>query len=609
MPLPFQSAHRARRFPNVLMHSMRLTAQSLRLAAVGLIVAALSACSLSMPFERHGVVARIDKVSQGDLSSRPALAEVDGRLAMLYATADNRVAFRIGDKTTLLDASIKAKGGRFFKLYQAGGALYALWWSHEGGKALYCAASHDGGETFDPVQVVNSDHGVLPPFSVVSGRDGTVGVAYMDERSPTFEVYFNRSTDGGKSWAAHDQRLDTAPKPPLMSSAAFPKMVQSGNAWIVVWTDSAKIDGQPESRVLVRTSTDEGRDWSPAQVIYHSTSMLSSVDAEAAGNAVVVVLQDTLKGVVALRSGDQGKTWSEIGSAQGSQAMNNSGIQIASGGDRVYAVWLAQRDNKSKGTLMADVLDLAAGKWIGQPQRIDTGKPIDQTLSLQPNIVVTGSGAVAVSWTDFRDIRPNIYLTASFDQGKAWTAPQDMERPGEYSSIFSSLLPRQHSVLVSYERFAADDHKTREALVVDVGLKPGVGFTGLPQPKPIDAATRERLLKERVAALWKLRVDRDFSKTYGYFDPAYRNVLTQQQFDKAQGNITYHSAKTDKIAIEGNVAQVTEKLDYEVKGFEVMGRKVDVPRTTADVTTTWVWIYDNWYMVYQPAMGQPFLQY
>lgn len=589
---------------------MRVTRHPFRMAAIGLFFAGLSACSASTPFAVGATALQLDSIYQGDLSGKPAVAEVDGQLVSLYATADNRVAFKRGDKVTLLDAGIKAKGGRFFELHQQGGTLYALWWNHQDAKALYCAVSTDGGKTFAPTRVVNSDHGVLPPYTILTLPDGAVGVAYMDERSPKYEVYFNRSGDAGKTWDKQDQRLDTAPKPPEQSSAMFPSMVQSGADWVVVWTDHAKVDGQPVGRILVRTSSDAGRQWSPEKVILQSPSMLYSVHAETVGNDVVVMLQDTLKGVIALRSTDHGRSWTDLGAAPGTQATNNSGIRFAGTGATAYAVWMAQKDAKSKGKVFAAVLDLASGKWAA-PEQVDAGKPegVGATLSLEPSVAVTGSGVPVITWTDFRNIRPNIYLSASFDHGKTWTAPQDVELPGQYSSIFSSVIPREDSVLLSYERFPADDHKVRQALVIDVKLDKGHGFAGLPQPKAMTASAKEQQLKDRVAAFWKERTSGDFAKTYGYFDPAFKMANTPAAFVKTQGNFVYHSAKTDKITVEGNVAQVSEKINYEVKPTEIAGQEVKVPPTTVDLKTTWVWIYDNWYQVYTSPFGQPYLQY
>lgn len=589
---------------------MRVLNPTIRSAILAFLVAAGPAGAAPIP-PQAGELARLDHLAQGDLSSRPVYADIDGKVAALYGTDTDHVAFTFAGKTTLLDQSLKYKGGRFFQLDRDGNNLYALWWNHEGAKALYCAVSTDGGKTFAAPVVVNSADGVLPPFTLLRGKSGQLGVVYMDERVPKYEIYFNHSTDNGRHWNPHDQRLDTPPKAPTESSAMFPKMLRTGSQWVVVWTDTAAADGQIKKRLLVRRTADEGHTWSAPEVIYDSVSELTSMDALATGDTVVLAVQDTLKGLIALSSHDGGTHWADLGPAPGSTSTNNSGIQLALDGNRIQAVWSAQKDANDKGAVMTDSLDLATRKWGPKVARLDTGKPHNQTLSLQPNIAVTGSGAVVVSWTDFRNVRPNIYLSASFDHGRSWSAPQDIEAPGKFASIFGDLSAQKDSVRISYERFTSDDHKVREGVLREIALAPGHGFAGLNEQAAAmpSLQQRERQLKDRVASFWKLRVAKQFGKTYGYFDPAYRNAVNIVDFNKVQGNITYHSAVPGKVKIDGDFAEVTVKVKYEVSGVEVMGKKIKVAPTTADVTVPWVYLDNNWYMVYQDQMGKPMMQY
>ncbi|MGC8732878.1 MAG: exo-alpha-sialidase, partial [Halothiobacillaceae bacterium] len=584
-------------------------------AVLGLLVATLSACSTSPQQAQNAApVMKIDKIYLGALSSAPAVTEVGDKVAMLYPTPDNRVAFRMGDKTQLLDGNLAVKGGQFFQLNRFGKTLYALWWSHENEKNLYCAVSTDDGQTFSPTQVINTAHGVLPPFSVVSDGGAVAGVVHMDEREPRFEVYFTRTIDGGKSWMKPDMRLDTPPKAPQLSEAMFPQLVQAGKAWVVTWTDTTKEDGRVVGRLLTRSSTDEGQSWSPERVIYQSPSLLTGMVTKSDGSRVVVVLQDTLKGAVAITSKDAGRSWEDLGGAPGSSNTNNSGFRLATKDGRAYVVWMAQASSDlqgktSKADIITSVIDLDSSKWLGQLQRIDTGKPQNQTLSLEPDIAVTGSGAVAITWTDFRNIRPNIYLTASVDQGKSWSPPQDIDAPGEFSTMFSKIIPRENAILVSYEKFPSDSRKIREAIVREFPIGKQGGFTNIPTYPVITAAEKEAKLKTRVSDFWKLRTEGNFVATYDYFDPAFKNAFTKTEFAKHQGNFVYHTATTVLMKVEGNVATVTEKVNYEVKPTQIAGQEVKIPPTTVDIKSNWVWVYDNWYEVYQPPFGASLLQY
>jgi len=586
-----------------------------RIIALSLLIATLGACSTSQPPQAAAPLMKIDQIYLGALSSKPAVAQISGHIGMLYATSDNRVAFRLEDKTTLLDGNLKIRGGQFFQLKQFGSKLYALWWSHQDEKNLYSAVSSDAGKNFAPAQIISTDHGVLPPFSLVGDASGMkVGLVHMDEREPRFEVYFTRTTDGGASWEKPDVRLDTPPAPPQPSEAMFPALVQSGATWVVSWTDTTKVDGRVVGRLLARRSTDEGQHWSPPRVLYQSDSLLTGMVSKAEGNTVLVVLQDTMKGVVAVESKDSGEGWQVLPGASGSSKTNNSGIKIALSNGKAYVVWMAQASSNvqgkaSKAEILASVIDTKIGQWLGEPQRIDSGKPLNQTMSLEPDITVTGSGVPAITWTDFRNIRPNIYLSASFDSGKSWTAPQDIEVPGEYSTLFSSIFPRKDSVIVQYEKFPTDSRTKREAYVREFSLEKPIGFVDIPAYKAISKAEKESKLKERVDKFWKLRVDGKFSETYEYFDPAFKNAFTKTEFDKHQGNFIYHSAKLEKMIIDDNVATVTEKVNYEVKSTQIAGQTVKIPPTDSDITSTWVWIFDNWYEIYQPPFGAPLLNY
>ncbi len=587
---------------------------NLRFIVLGLFFATLSACSFSPQRTSSAPVLKIDQIYLGSLSSAPAVVSVDDKIAMLYPTPENRVAFRLGDKTQLLDGNLKVKGGQFFQLRRFGQTLYALWWSHQDEKNLYCAVSTDGGLTFAPTQIINTDHGVLPPFTVVSDGGKVAGVAYMDEREPRFEVYFTHTMDQGQSWVKPDVRLDTPPKAPEQSSAMFPQLVQAGKNWIVTWTDTTKVDGSVMGRVLERTSSDAGKSWSPERVLYQSQSLLTGMITQAKSNNVVILFQDTLKGVVAIGSADDGANWKIYSSAPESFKTNNSGFRLAMDGEHGYVVWMAQalttvQGKPNKADIMAATFNMKTGLWVGQPQRIDVGKPVNLTSSLEPDITVTSSGAAVIAWTDFRDIRPNIYLSASFDQGKTWTAPQDIEQPGEFSAMFPKLLPKKDSVLVSYEKFPSDSRKVREAIVSEFPLVKPAGFGSIPTPNVVSEEKKASMLKSRVDNFWKLRTEGKFAETYEYFDPAFKNAFTPEDFVKHQGNFVYHSATIEKTEIQGNVAEVTDKVNYEVKATEIAGQTVKIPPTTVDIKSTWLWIYDNWYELYQPPFGAPLLNY
>ena len=190
---------------------------------------ALSGCAGVGNDTEATVLAEVNNIATGSLPTRVAVAEADGKAALLYSTKDERVAFQVGDKRQLIDETARVRGGGgFFQLRPQGGKLHAIWWSHQSGKNIYFTSSADGGQRFTPVSMVNDENGVLPPFTLSTGADGMLGMTYQDERLGGYQAYFNRSTDNGLNWARPDQRLDVA-QGTQTTNVHEPQMVQLGN--------------------------------------------------------------------------------------------------------------------------------------------------------------------------------------------------------------------------------------------------------------------------------------------------------------------------------------------------------------------------------------------
>lgn len=88
--------------------------------------------------------------------------------------------------------------------------IYLLWNStttltNFAPERIYFARSTDGGKTFSPrVDVSNAPAGVEHcfPALAVGSRPGDVRIAWMDERTGAWNVFFRQSSDGGNSFGA-----------------------------------------------------------------------------------------------------------------------------------------------------------------------------------------------------------------------------------------------------------------------------------------------------------------------------------------------------------------------------------------------------------------------
>lgn len=557
------------------------------------------------------LLTELEDVSTGSIQTRPAVVVDKDRISILHATRQGRVALQQGVERKLLDDTARVKqGGSYFQLRQPNeGQMQALWWSHQNGKNGYFTVSNDGGRSFSPVAMVNSDHQILQPITIAQSNANEIGVAYHDERMPNYQVYFNRSNDGGRTWASQDQRLDFAPANGRSSFVSEPQMVQTDNAWVVAWVDTvAAPDGA--FRVVSRRSTDTGQTWSEPRTIFSANRHISALTVRAKGSQVVVIADALEDGMVALVSNDQGVGWSGPVALQGTEKASNSGVETAFNEKHLHIVWM-QSAKEEKTRILTATLDLEKGKWIGAAQRLDS-KPVDNTRSQTPTITTTLGGVALAAWVDFRDIRSNIYLSASYDQGSTWSPPQPLRQPGLLALGWPQLHRSGNQAVIAYETYPTDRVLEGRFVVQVVPLgDQRTALSALAPTEELSGAQRRERLERRIQALWDARIKGDYAAGYDYFDFAYKSVTPKKHYVDNTGVITYHTASIDTIAIKGNEAVVNMKLRYEMKPVTIPGtpKPISVPPVDVESPNTWVWVGNDWYLVYHPSYDPPVLKY
>ncbi|MEO5605974.1 MAG: sialidase family protein [Polaromonas sp.] len=579
-------------------------------------LAALGGCAAVGSDAGGKVLAQIDDIATGAGQTRPAIVELNGKPALLYATKDNRIIFQHGEQRLPLDETAPVRGGNRFQLQLQDKQLHALWWSHQDAKNLYFTSSADGGRLFAPVSIVNDSHGVLPAVSLLRGPQGVVGITYQDERLPRFQNYFNRSTDYGRTWPKPDVRLDLPPDAGQPSDVHDPQSVESGPAWVSAWADAVKVAGRFSYRIVSRRSDDAGLRWSPPEVIYSSEKLISSLVVRAQGDHIVIAADEHGSGIVAFASQDQGRSWRSAGVlagtgfAAGAEGASNSGIDLTMAAGRAHLAWM--QDRKSEKTrIMRASLNVADSKWLGAVQRLDT-KAHDNTRSLLPVLLAVPQGPVLAAWVDYRDIRPNIYLSASFDQGQAWSAPQALLKPAEMAAGWPKLIPwGNNQAAIAYDVYPTGRETEGKVVLRQIALAEGA--KALPefarQPE-VNEAERKSRLAERVKTLWDNRVAGNYEPTYDFFDFAYKASTPKKNYLENVGVITYQSFTVDDLAIAGNEAMVKMKIKYEVKTTPMLGGKsITLAPAEVEATNTWVWVGNDWYLLYSPAFGQADLKY
>ncbi len=575
----------------------------------------LAGCASVGPEATSSVLMKIEGLATGTLPTMPAVVEIGGQPAALYVTADGRLVFQRGLQKQFLDTDAPVKGGNRFQLNKDGSHIYAQWWSHENEKNLYFTSTLDSGKSFAPVSIVNDNHGILSPHSFLRGEDGTIGMTYHDERLPRFQAYSNRSKDHGLTWSRPDTRLDVPPAGGESSTVQNPVGIELDKTWFVAWVDSVTLLGKTRNRILTTRSIDTGLHWTTPEVIFESELNIASLTVKGAGRTVVIAVAEAEQGIQAFVSQDAGAKWQGSGLLAGTAALagtdgsSNSGIQMQISQGYAHLTWMtAHRTMKTR--IMRGRLNLATASWQGQVARLDV-KPYENTQSLLPTLLATPGGTLLAAWVDYRDIRPNIYLSWSSDKGENWSTPSPLEQSGSASFGLPRLVQWGDDVAIAYESYPTD--RIREGQFF-LRLLPVRGASVvLPRNTEAIAVTaeeRKALLIKRVNDLWTSRIADDYKVSYGMFDFAYRAVVTEKNYISSVGVMTYLSYEQPAVVINGNEATVTAKIKYEVQPTTLPnGRVLKLPATDAETVSTWVWVNDNWYLVFRPTPGEPTLKY
>jgi hypothetical protein len=583
-----------------------------RYLVILLMMFGLGGCAVGTPGSNTAPLVQIPDMQTGAFSTRPALTEFNGELAVLYSTKDDRVALQIGNQPMqLIDATARVKkGGGFFQLWPQGNSLYAAWWSHQEGKNVYITSSMDGGKSFAPVSMVNDLHDVLPPFTLTRSPQGILGMTYQDERSPRYQAYFNRSTDNGLSWPRPDVRLDAPPAEGRSSDVHEPQTVEAGSSWVSAWTDNVQSAGKTSYRIVSRRTDDAGVTWDQPAVLFSSDHHISALIVKSVGNGLVLAADVLNQGVISLVSQDEGRTWQGTGVLSGTSGLSNSGIAMVISNGRAHLVWMEQR-KEEKIRIVTATLDVLKHEWVGGVKRLDP-KSHENTKSLSPVISVTEQGALVSAWVDYRDIRPNIYLATSYDQGTSWSAPQPLLNPGAVSAGWPQLVQIKDRTAIAYELYpterVAEGSFHARVLPVDQGVAAMANMSTFPKISEVERTAR---LTQRVNALWAYRIAGNYDAAYDMFDFAYRAATPKKIYTANAGVITYLTYNVDEISITGNEANVKSKIKYEVKPtiLPTTGKPISVPPVEVESPNRWVWVGDEWYLVYTPTFDPPMLNY
>jgi hypothetical protein len=306
------------------------------------------------------------------------------------------------------------------------GELLAVWQSRRneaGQKFVLARRSTDFGGSWQPTSRLNSVPQAFLP-AVAAGADGTVVVAFDDERNINRDVYVNRSPDWGATWLPKDVRLDTLPR--AESGAPTVAIGADGFAY-VVWEERPRsMKGRQDlsPHLLAASSSDRGETWSAPHPVLpkaHEVSPLWPAMAESGGRLTLVwsagVSGTASKSWLWLSSStDRGKTWSEPVAVYEGEAQPL--YQIVASGGHVYFVWHGG-EGSQRGGIYFNASDDGGASWRRpwtDPVRLD--RPADQSsVAFHPRISIHEDKDVAVAWQESNE---RVLVAVSRDGGASW---------------------------------------------------------------------------------------------------------------------------------------------------------------------------------------------
>lgn len=317
----------------------------------------------------------------------------------------------------------------------SGETVYAVWAdSRSGFWEIFFNSSTNGGATWQPQPTrvdsasVLGDRAAMNPQIACSGR--YVYVAWEDFRNGLgSDVYFNSSSDGGKTWQDQDILLNTGDIPGL-NSVNDVRIANSGKYVYVVWVDDRDGSYSGYQDIYFNYSTDRGMTWQAQDVRLNTNEKAIShfiwdLQIVSSKENVYVVWGDTRsdwrRHVYFNRSADFGATWLPqdkcLDVGDDIPDFTSYGSRIACTGKFVYVVWSDDRDGERD--IYSNCSHDGGITWQTRPTRLDTSDSQEAYYSVGP-VIVCFENDVYVAWDEERDNSSYIFFNYSSDAGVTW---------------------------------------------------------------------------------------------------------------------------------------------------------------------------------------------
>ena len=316
--------------------------------------------------------------------------------------------------------------------------LYVVWADRRNGELdIYFNRSTDEGRSWlaEDLRLDTDRAGSYAshaPQVVAAGLD--VVVVWYDERNGFTDVYLNHSQDGGLTWLAQDRRVNQGG---LAAESRAPQVCRVGDTLVVGWRD--RRDGG--WRIYANRSLDGGNSWLAADVPVSREAGGSALRAPVlacTSNAFHLIWEDSRHGgtdIVASRSLNQGASWS-VADLRLSALSTATRPHVAASGDHVHVLWEDARHG------MLDIYARSStdgGATWSSATRLNTNAA--GTSRNQSIHAAAQADGVFVAWEDNRAGHEDVRFQRSLDGGSTWLGA-DLALQTTAPGASRSLQPR-----------------------------------------------------------------------------------------------------------------------------------------------------------------------
>lgn len=306
-------------------------------------------------------------------------------------------------------------------------------------------------------------HGEAPP-QVVIAADGTIYGLYtvgrdVGKRFPESALRLVRSDDGGRTWSDPVSVNEGE----AFGSHNFHALLAGEDGSVhATWLSNV----QGRSGVMVRSSTDGGRHWSPTVAAHDAPACpccRTGLARDAAGRLYASwrkVFDGDVRDVAVIRSDDGGTSWSEpvrpradgwvfpgCPHAGPSLKVRRNGV--------LHIAWWTGKAGEA-GVWYARSTDQGV-TWQAQPLAIG-----EESLPAHAQLALTEDGRVVVVYDDGLGERPRVMLRASADDGRRFGPALPLSDPA-LAATFPVLAIVGDSVHVAWSQMSDAAHHAAQA--------------------------------------------------------------------------------------------------------------------------------------------------